>query len=249
MPNERVTAADVWAEMGEAERSALRASMPALAAALEGPPPRGPRVEPPGQSATVSIDGGPSLPAEVTVHSAPVEWVRSEHAVKPDPGWRVVDGHGHEHRWALTDRKERWRPEALPTLQAVPTPIPCDGACGDPGCEGYTVTRHVCRECGELVEPGTVPDRQMRDVGEPIRVGPATADVVIEAAQVGRVDAATDRMWAGRFPVVIRCGDHELTGEGALGAVSGSRGVGGLRVDRVEVHVVLDEQPARAGAR
>lgn len=236
-----LTAGDLWAQMTEAERAQVRAAMPALAAALDGPPPRGPRVGPPDQPVTVSLDGGPALPAEVTLHGPEVVWARSEFAVMPDPSWRHVDGYGHEHRWALTSREDRHRPEALPTLRAVPTWIPCDGECGDPGCEGYTVTRHFCRECGELVEPHTIPDRQMREVGEPIRTGPATADVVIEGVAVPMGELLTERVQAGRFPVVIRRGDRQLTGEGSLDVTSWTRDGDGARVERVEVLVMLHE--------
>lgn len=68
----------------------------------------------------------------VELNAPPVEYVRSLRAVLPDPAWRHVDEHGHEHRWAHTGRGVFGHADALPTLEGSRVPVACDGSCGTP---------------------------------------------------------------------------------------------------------------------
>ena len=71
---------------------------------------------------------------------------------EPDPNWRYVDKHGHEHRWYIPkgaesqDQQYRWR---LPSLRAVRY---LAGHYPD-GSEEWD-THYYCRKCGELIKPG-----------------------------------------------------------------------------------------------
>lgn len=88
------------------------------------------------------------------------ERARMESAVKPDQAWSYIDAAVHEHTWLG---------RTLPTLERRSRHIPCDGSCGGV-CEGegYYVPEYVCPRCGEVVEPGHVPDWQARGEGLPI---------------------------------------------------------------------------------
>lgn len=113
---------------------------------------------------TVSVDGGPPVPADVTV-TQEWEYIRSYSAVLPDPKWRFIDSHGHEHRWAETGRDRG--PDALPTLVQTYRHVECDGSCGNWDCDGYDLPVWHCRECGDEVEPGFKPDYEAQTTGIP----------------------------------------------------------------------------------
>lgn len=66
---------------------------------------------------------------------------------EPDPTWVHIDAQNHFHAWSL-DSSDR-----LPTLTKIPVEEPCNGRCDDDTCEGYTRTEHICRLCGEVIEP------------------------------------------------------------------------------------------------
>jgi hypothetical protein len=123
---------------------------------------------------TLTLDDGQTFPiTEFKMDAAPVEYIRSESAVMPDPGWSATDTHGHVHRWASTDRRDVDRAAALPTLVASTEHIACEdaGPCLLDGCEGYDITVWHCAVCGDKVEPGYRPDYQARTTGIPIVVG------------------------------------------------------------------------------
>lgn len=131
---------------------------------------------------TIRLDGGPPIPIEHLERIPPtVEWIRTALATLPDPRWQHTDANGHEHRWALTGRDAHQRDEALPTLAWHTEHRPCDGSCGDDPttCEGYHVTVHTCRECGDVVQPGTITDIQARDVGTPLELDAGELEVTI----------------------------------------------------------------------
>ncbi len=98
-----------------------------------------------------SINSGPDLPAELTIEQE-FTVIRSERATRPDPAWTFTDDARHFHAWS-GDRD-------LPTLDTRSRNAPCDGSCGGV-CdgEGYTVTEHFCRICGQQIEPGRLPDQ------------------------------------------------------------------------------------------
>lgn len=158
--------------------------------------------------AVAVVNGVTYAVADWELRGPPVEYVRSLWATLPNPRWSVVDSNGHEHRWALTDPDEYYRPEALPTLVGRSEHVPCDGSCG--GCEGYDVTVWYCATCGEKVKPGYVPDVQAMTTGTPIQVGPPemwfTANGEAPRGQ-GRLSATLtvgDRSWTGEGSVVER---------------------------------------------
>lgn len=96
-----------------------------------------------------------------------VERVRTGMAQRPDERWSATDSHGHEHRYV---RDEEGVPR-LPSLDRRLRHVECDGSCysithGD--CEGYDVDEWVCRECGDVVEPGFKPDYEAMEQGIPI---------------------------------------------------------------------------------
>lgn len=184
---------------------------------------------------SVSFGGGSPVPvADYTFDAGPIEYVRSLYATLPDPGWEVVDGHGHVHRWALTGRDEYHRPEALPTLIASSRHVPCDGSCGGVcGGEGYDVTVWHCRVCGEEVRPGFVPDHQARGRGVPIRTGPPTASLVIEGVPPQLADTP--------LAVTVRLRDREMAGRGWV--VERRWDSDGRQSYTVEAALLADSQP------
>lgn len=119
---------------------------------------------------TIALDDHPPVPATLTVEPAPVEYVRSYSAILPDPNWLFEDSHGHLHVWTETGRDRR----GLPSLVQSEEHRECNGLCGGV-CqgEGYYVPVWHCVDCGDPVEPGVIPDREARDEGIPIVVGPS----------------------------------------------------------------------------
>jgi hypothetical protein len=77
---------------------------------------------------------------------------------RPDPRWRLVDAHGHEHRWYVDGKLAvSYRPEAhyeTPTLVWIK-----DGEeYWEDDDEPHPVGHLECRECGERIEPGYTAD-------------------------------------------------------------------------------------------
>lgn len=68
---------------------------------------------------------------------------------RPDPKWTYTDAAGHAHV-----RGEDG--ESLPTLNVEWEHFPCDGACGDSGCDGWDVPHYTCPTCGEDIIPGVI---------------------------------------------------------------------------------------------
>jgi len=111
---------------------------------------------------------GPTVESETEV-------VRSSTATKPDTQWTATDSHGHEHRY-VRDAEDVPR---LPSLDRRGRHVECDGACGDMGCDGYTITEWFCRECGDQAEPGFAPDYAAMTSGIPVSVT-ATYSLTVE---------------------------------------------------------------------
>lgn len=94
----------------------------------------------------IYIDDGPELDGELTIdHNSQVMWSEGP---RPDLKWRYTDREGHEHHYGPDN--------TLPTLRVEYEHIPCDGTCGDSGCEGVNVAHYFCPSCGEEVEPGLI---------------------------------------------------------------------------------------------
>ncbi len=74
---------------------------------------------------------------------------------EPDPAWLLVDAAGHEHRW-----RGDWQKADLPTLRLV-IDHECTDDCPD---ECYPLSHYECRQCGERVEPRTIPSPCQRFV-------------------------------------------------------------------------------------
>ena len=132
---------------------------------------------------TITYDDQRTPVLDGHIETGPVEYLRSERAVKPDPAWRATDTHGHEHRW-------HGDPPTLPTLVRSTEHVDCDGSCGGTcGGEGYERTVWHCARCGDPVEPGYVPDWTAREIGTPVVLGPAVAELVVESWRPALGDA------------------------------------------------------------
>ncbi|MBO4272370.1 hypothetical protein [Microbispora triticiradicis] len=165
-------------------------------------------------TATASINNGQEWPCDVTIEQD-VEYVRSELAMKPDPGWEFIDDAGHFHAFAEDGE--------LPTLNSERVDVPCDGSCGGV-CqgEGYTELRWTCRICEQEVKPGYVPDYKARTLGEPIAL-PLQAWLTITSTE----PVTNSR---GEVSVRVRYGDQELFGTGFVVNRGGSGGPDGMRL-------------------
>ncbi len=97
---------------------------------------------------TVSINGGPPLPAGLKVTQEQIDV--STNLPRPDPRWTASDTAGHFHAVSADG--------SYPTLVKKVEHRDCDGECGGE-CEGdgYDVTVWTCRLCGEAVTPGMAP--------------------------------------------------------------------------------------------
>lgn len=92
-----------------------------------------------------SIDGQPPVRCELKVEQ---EWLDVSSGLptrKPDMSWELVDKNGHYHAFTGDGK--------LPTLDEEKVRKPCPGGCGDPDCEGVTVTRYRCRICRKKIQP------------------------------------------------------------------------------------------------
>lgn len=147
---------------------------------------------------TVSIDGGAPQKCELT-RWQDVEYVRWARAVKPDLLWSTTDDAGHRHAYAPDG--------TLPTLRIELVRVDCTGGCGDDYCEGYDAIEYHCTVCGQVVEPGTVPDIEVRTTGVPI-TGPvdwslrAWAAAPLNVAVPVVIDGGDGHTWTGRAMAV-----------------------------------------------
>lgn len=144
--------------------------------------------------------------------AAPVDYVRSATAVKPDIDWAYTDGHGHTHRW---------HDGTLPTLVASNLQVDCDGSCGGVcGGEGYTTTQYHCVECEGLVEPGYVPDYQARTQGVRYSYGRESTRLTLRSNHYPNVLCNLD---GKPIAVELRNGDETLSGRVWIEDVKGTR--------------------------
>lgn len=141
-----------------------------------------------------------------------VERIRVATAYKPNTRWRLVDTNGHLHVYV----KDEENVPRLPSLERRVRTEPCDGACGDSGCEGIPVTEWCCRECGELVEPGFVRDYAAEENGIPVsQRSEYTVTVRMEATdpQPARVlEGASYAQGEHKFPLPpLQLGEYKRT--------------------------------------
>lgn len=88
------------------------------------------------------------------------EFVRSMMSTLPDTAWSATDSHGHEHRYVRDD-------EGVPRLPSLEIRQGEQHWCED--CHDYhSDSEWVCRECGEVVEPGFKHDYQAENPGIPV---------------------------------------------------------------------------------
>lgn len=99
--------------------------------------------------ATVNINGGALLPAELTIVTR-TTWLDSPHPAT-DPSWEFIDGAGHWH--GFTEDAG-----FLPTLDRDGEVTWCR-AFHRPGaeCPGYHLPAYTCKICAELVTPRFLP--------------------------------------------------------------------------------------------
>lgn len=110
--------------------------------------------------ADVRINGQPPVKGELVIERD-VQFVESMTATKPDLSWEHTDQQGHYHAYGIRQDAE------LPTLDTRTEHVDCDSVHvagfaydedDDEPCEGYDVTKYVCRICHEEVEPRRIPD-------------------------------------------------------------------------------------------
>lgn len=97
----------------------------------------------------ITIDSHPPVPGRLAIEREAITQMSALPRI--DPSWTYTDAAGHFHAYGDDVAEGR---DHYPTLRAEDEHHPCDGACGDSGCEGYYTTRHLCRICGEEIEPG-----------------------------------------------------------------------------------------------
>lgn len=96
--------------------------------------------------ATVSIDGGALLPADLTIVTR-TTWLGGSANPSTDPSWEFTDGAGHWHGFTEDGG-------FLPTLDRDGEVTWCRGRqCGNADCPGYHVPAYTCKICAELVIP------------------------------------------------------------------------------------------------
>ncbi len=149
----------------------------------------------------------------------------------PDPRWVFIDQCGHEHRW-VRDTKALGDHFNLPTLDWVVTgTVGYDDGCGmvDFVEEG----EYRCRDCGQVVEPGTVEPPPGKMVAGPMTW---SAEIVLTKAQA---EAVPRNVFTA--PVAVRtpagCGKAwvmEMTPQGPVGNTFKVRlrGIGELSWDK-----------------
>ncbi len=148
-----------------------------------------------------------------------VQYVRSEMAVEPDRTWQHTDPAGHFHAF---DHESK-----LPTLNAIPEHVDCDGSCGGV-CEGegYTITRHECLVCRAPVEPAWVPDMEARTTGTPV-LGLKDWNARVDGAAIEMID----HLVGERVSVVITEEDgRTLFGFGIIVKTAVESGFGEMRM-------------------
>lgn len=65
---------------------------------------------------------------------------------RPDPTWSHLDRLEHFHAF---DSKSG----EAPTMLTRSRDVPCNGACGQAECDGFSETNYFCRICDELIRP------------------------------------------------------------------------------------------------
>lgn len=144
----------------------------------------------------IYINDGPGEPGVLIVEQH-VETLWSN-LPRPNPSWKYTDREGHGHTYAEDDEQF-----ATPTLDVEYEHVPCDGACGDGGCEGYDESHYYCRICREEIAPGllygphriNVPGLRSWTVRVESRAGAVGDEVAI------RAERGTER-FLGRAQVV-----------------------------------------------
>jgi hypothetical protein len=107
-----------------------------------------PTLAPGSLAGVAAINGGEPVAAQLRITQERIDI--STQGPKRDPNWTFTDTAGHFHARAEDGE--------LPTLTARREHLPCDGSCGGVcGGEGYEITVHSCRICGEEIQPGTIP--------------------------------------------------------------------------------------------
>src|SRR5690349_8793996 len=85
------------------------------------------------------------------------EYMRSMTASIPDASGSATDSHGHEHRYVRDD-------EGVPRLPSLKIQQGEEYWCED--CNDFhSDSDWVCRECGDVVEPGFKPDYEAQNGG------------------------------------------------------------------------------------
>lgn len=187
-----------------------------------------------GTNITIALDGQPPVPvSEVVITGPEIEYVRYERAVMPDPKWTFTDSHGHEHRWASTEREDNVRDAALPTLTKSWVDVPCDGSCGGVcGGEGYSEIVWHCTACGDPVEPGYIPDYLARTSGIPVRKGYAEYTFTVGEVPFPQGDSYRQQEYRAEV-----AGDITMTGRAWIGATEWRSNAPA----RIEVHFAPDQ--------
>ena len=96
------------------------------------------------------IDGQevPAERAEVSIKQD-FETARFLDNREPDPTWVYEDAEGHGHFWALTSYDHYWVPTTEYKIVASYWCEHCN--------EVHETGHQVCRDCGEVIQPGTRP--------------------------------------------------------------------------------------------
>jgi len=116
----------------------------------------------PGDAVALEVEGLWSVERDMI----PMDSIMPE----PDPYWVYTDEHSHTHRWVRVGREAHSEVDSwdLPTLEYIIT-----GETGyDDGCGQTDVIldgEYRCRECGEVVVPGTRTPEPGRMVAGPVR--------------------------------------------------------------------------------
>lgn len=109
---------------------------------------------------TVLVDGMEPVIGELRVEHEVIQV--DSRGPERDKRWTFVDDAAHFHAYSTDDK------EPYPTLTARTEQVPCDGGCGDGGCEGYTLVHYHCLICDQRIEPGTIPGPHSSSIPGPV---------------------------------------------------------------------------------
>lgn len=175
----------------------------------------------------IHINDGPALDGELTIEQkAETVWSRGP---RPDPLWTYTDHQGHEHQYV---KDGDWF--TTPTLRVEREHVPCDGTCGDSGCEGYSIPHYFCVTCGEEIEPGLLHGPYQFT----INMGYEWSVTV--RALIGQLDEDCQ--------VSVVQGETIRSGTARVVSQEGWRSTTGVRDGRSELVGVSELSEARAGA-